>query len=80
VVDGNGDEVASLLERFTGEICRVLPVAAVWAHGSLALGDFQPGRSDLDLLAVVDTEASDAQRAQLAAAHKALAAEVPLAV
>jgi predicted nucleotidyltransferase len=29
-------------------------VAGVVLHGSLALGDYLPGRSDIDLLVVVD--------------------------
>jgi len=34
-------------------------LAAVYVHGSAVLGDFQPGRSDLDLLIVVDDGADD---------------------
>lgn len=42
-----------LLDRFLTELRDVAPVA-VWAHGSLGGGDYQEGRSDLDLIAVLD--------------------------
>jgi hypothetical protein len=47
------DKVRPLLDRFSADASRVVPLEALWAHGSLALGDFQPGRSDLDLIALV---------------------------
>ncbi|WP_329278477.1 nucleotidyltransferase domain-containing protein [Streptomyces sp. NBC_01451] len=43
----------ALLDRFLGELRALSPVA-VWAHGSLAGGDYQEGRSDLDLIAVLE--------------------------
>ncbi|ELP70717.1 nucleotidyltransferase domain-containing protein [Streptomyces turgidiscabies] len=43
----------ALLDRFLGELRALAPVA-VWAHGSLGGGDYQEGRSDLDLIAVLD--------------------------
>ena len=46
------DEVRPLLDRFTADAGRAVPLEALWAHGSLALGDCQPGRSDLDLVAL----------------------------
>ena len=33
-----------LLERFTAEVGHVVALEALWAHGSLALGDYRPGR------------------------------------
>ncbi|MET7734372.1 nucleotidyltransferase domain-containing protein [Streptomyces sp. NPDC005402] len=41
-----------LLDRFLAALTPLDPVA-VWAHGSLAGGDYQEGRSDLDLIAVL---------------------------
>ncbi len=61
-----------LLDRFTADIGHVLPLAALWAHGSLALGDFQPGRSDLDLVALIAAPVTGAQREALQGAHEAL--------
>ncbi|MFG3551138.1 nucleotidyltransferase [Streptomyces sp. NPDC047725] len=43
----------ALLDRFLTGLVPLAPVA-VWAHGSLAGGDYQEGRSDLDLIAVLD--------------------------
>ncbi|AJP01476.1 hypothetical protein TU94_08205 [Streptomyces cyaneogriseus subsp. noncyanogenus] len=43
----------ALLDRFLALIAPLSP-AAVWAHGSLAAGDYQEGRSDLDLIAVLE--------------------------
>ncbi|MFV0136674.1 nucleotidyltransferase [Streptomyces sp. HMX87] len=42
----------ALLDRFLTGLAPLAPVA-VWAHGSLAGGDYQEGRSDLDLIAVL---------------------------
>ena len=41
-----------LLDRFLTALAPLDPVG-VWAHGSLAGGDYQEGRSDLDLIAVL---------------------------
>jgi predicted nucleotidyltransferase len=43
-------------------------LAGVLLHGSLTLGDYLPGRSDVDLLAVVEKPVSDVQLDALAAA------------
>ncbi|MER6415403.1 nucleotidyltransferase domain-containing protein [Streptomyces humidus] len=44
----------ALRDRFlTGLAATVAEPVAVWAHGSLAGGDYQEGRSDLDLIAVL---------------------------
>lgn len=43
----------ALLDRFLAGLAPLDPVA-VWAHGSLAGGDYQEGRSDLDLIAVLE--------------------------
>jgi hypothetical protein len=42
----------ALLTRFLDDLAPLAPLA-VWAHGSLAGGDYQEGRSDLDLIAVL---------------------------
>jgi len=75
-----GHDLDTLLDRFTAELRRMLPLVAVWAHGSLALGDFQPGHSDLDLIAVVESQVTGDQRRQLTRLHESLAAEFPAAV
>lgn len=45
-------QTEALLDRFLAGLDPLAPVA-VWAHGSLAGGDYQEGRSDLDLIAVL---------------------------
>lgn len=49
----DGMPTDALLDRFLTALRPLRPVA-VWAHGSLAGGDYQEGRSDLDLIAVLD--------------------------
>lgn len=73
------DAVDALLARFLGGIREAVPLTALWAHGSLALGDFQPGRSDLDMIAVVEAPPGPEQRTALKALHARLDAEEPLA-
>ncbi|CAM5575710.1 nucleotidyltransferase domain-containing protein [Streptomyces pilosus] len=43
----------ALLDRLLTDMAPLAPVA-LWAHGSLAGGDYVEGRSDLDLIAVLD--------------------------
>jgi hypothetical protein len=57
----------------------VLPLAALWAHGSLASGDYVPGRSDLDLVALVAAPVTGEQRRDLGRAHERLISQQPLA-
>ena len=73
------DEVKRLLSQFAADAGRVLPLAALWAHGSLAYGDFVPGRSDLDLVALIGAPVTSEQRADLRRAHEKLIAQEPLA-
>ncbi len=55
--------VEGLCSRLLGDA-----LAGVILHGSLTLGDYGPGRSDVDLLAVVQEPLGTVQRAALAAA------------
>jgi hypothetical protein len=73
------DDVKPLLDRFTADAGRVLPLVALWAHGSLALGDFQPGRSDLDLVALIGAGITGGQKQELQRMHEILLSQVPLA-
>ncbi|WP_354638112.1 nucleotidyltransferase domain-containing protein [Kitasatospora camelliae] len=68
-----------LLERFIGDLRPLPSLVAVWAHGSLAGGDYRAGPSDLDLVAVLDRPCSPAEEAWLNALHARLDAEVPSA-
>jgi hypothetical protein len=73
------EEVRPLLDRFRADVSGVLPLVALWVHGSLALGDFQPGRSDLDLVAVIGAALTRAQEQDLQRVHEALHSQQPLA-
>jgi len=75
------DAARPLLDRFLAALRAAVPLEALWAHGSLALGDYRPYRSDLDLIAVVreDAAADPAVRGRLKALHRRLHREVPLA-
>ncbi|WP_327268127.1 nucleotidyltransferase domain-containing protein [Streptomyces sp. NBC_01218] len=69
----------ALIDRFLRGIREVLPEVTLWAHGSLAGGDYRPGRSDLDLIAVTDLPPTPQQERRLAAVHHAVAHGDPLA-
>jgi hypothetical protein len=68
-----------LLGRFVSSVQSVLPLVAMWAHGSLAGGDYQPGRSDLDLIAVLNRPCTAAEEQQLGKAHQSLGSAIALA-
>ncbi|MCM2389830.1 nucleotidyltransferase [Streptomyces albipurpureus] len=68
-----------LLLGFVAEVRPLVSPIAIWAHGSLGGGDYQPGRSDIDLIAVIDRACSPEEWQQLAAFHRRLIAEFPLA-
>ncbi|PPS80273.1 hypothetical protein BZZ08_06024 [Streptomyces sp. MH60] len=67
----------ALLDRFLTGLTPLDPVA-VWAHGSLGAGDYQEGRSDLDLIAVLPRPATARTAWRLGLLHARLRAE-PLA-
>jgi hypothetical protein len=67
----------ALLDRFLTGLTPFDPVA-VWAHGSLGGGDYQEGRSDLDLIAVLPRPATARTAWRLGLLHARLRAE-PLA-
>ncbi|MFE1290594.1 nucleotidyltransferase [Streptomyces sp. NPDC058751] len=68
-----------LIECFVRALQPVVPLVSVWAHGSLAGGDYQPGRSDLDLIALVERPCTVAEEQQLGEVHRALGGVIPLA-
>src|SRR5487761_1710476 len=68
-----------LLGRFVGAVRPVLPLVSVWAHGSLAGGDYRPGRSDLDLIAILGRPCTAAEEQQLREVHESLGRAIALA-
>ncbi|WP_405733420.1 nucleotidyltransferase domain-containing protein [Streptomyces sp. NBC_01537] len=68
----------AILDRFLTELrATSVPLVALWVHGSLAMGDYQPGRSDLDLVAVVEAELDETRKSQVDMLHRRLIAEDP---
>ncbi|HEX5294914.1 MAG TPA: nucleotidyltransferase domain-containing protein [Streptosporangiaceae bacterium] len=68
-----------LLGRFVRAVRPVVPLVAVWAHGSLAGGDYQPGRSDLDLIAILSRPCTAAEEQRLGEVHESLGRAIALA-
>lgn len=68
-----------LLGAFISAIRPVVPLVSVWAHGSLAGGDYQPGRSDLDLVAILRRPCTAAEEQRLGEVHRSLGNAVALA-
>jgi hypothetical protein len=65
--------VPSEVEEYLAALDAALPdrVEAVYLTGSVALGDYQPGVSDIDLVVVLDTAPSPGDVAALRAIHEA---------
>ena len=71
------EAVQLLLDGFVTSLRKLLPVRAVWLHGSLALGDYQAGRSDLDVIVVLDAPITGSEA--LVSLHRSLEKAHPLA-
>ncbi|ODA72658.1 hypothetical protein APS67_003284 [Streptomyces sp. AVP053U2] len=76
-VKTGGMPTDALLDRFLTGLVPLTPVA-VWAHGSLAGGDYREGRSDLDLITVLDRPVTARTVWRVALLHARLRGE-PLA-
>jgi predicted nucleotidyltransferase len=72
-------EPAEVLRRLAAELAEVLgdDLLSLALHGSAALGDFAPGRSDLDVLAVMATDPTAATLAALDDVHVRLDTDFP---
>jgi predicted nucleotidyltransferase len=68
-----------VLARLAADLAAALDdqLLSVALHGSWALGDFTPGRSDLDLLAVMSTDPTPATLGALHEVHARLGANFP---
>jgi hypothetical protein len=69
------EAVQFLLDGFVASVREIAAVEAIWLHGSLALGDFRPGLSDLDVVAVVSAPPPP----EIADLHRRLIESSPLA-
>lgn len=63
-----------MIPAFLEALRPAVPLVSLWAHGSLAGGDYQEGRSDLDLIAVLSRPCTRAERTRLGELHAALGA------
>ncbi|HEX6921251.1 MAG TPA: NUDIX domain-containing protein [Actinomycetes bacterium] len=72
-------EPAAVVDLFLTEIDERAPglVEGLYLHGSLGFGEYHPGRSDVDFVAVLSGRASAADLAALRAAHATVAAAYP---
>jgi hypothetical protein len=66
-----------LLGQFLDGAKEVVPLVSLWAHGSLAAGDYQQGHSDLDLIAIVETPVTMDHWRRIKQLHRGL--DLPLA-
>lgn len=64
-------DAQSALDEYLANLDEALPglYRGIYLTGSLALGDWQPGRSDLDILVVTNRQLTDADLDALAAVH-----------
>jgi predicted nucleotidyltransferase len=72
-------EPAEVFARLAADLTEVLgdDLLSLALHGSLALGDFAPGRSDLDVLAVMATDPTATTLASLDDVHARLDTDFP---
>ena len=72
-------EPAEVLTRLAADLTEVLrdDLLSLALYGSLALGDFAPGRSDLDVLAVMAIDPTATTLARLGDVHTRLDADFP---
>lgn len=70
---------APIVARFAQAVRPVAGVIGFYAGGSLAMGDFRPGISDLDLAAVVDSPVDEEHREQLRELHETVQRDEPSA-
>jgi len=71
--------VAEICDRYCRELLAEFAsvVIGVYLHGSVALGDFQQGSSDIDFVTVVNRELTEGDRKTLERVHASLAQAYP---
>jgi hypothetical protein len=62
-------DAAPVVARFAESVRPIAAVIGFYAGGSLAARDYQPGISDLDLVAIIEAELTAEQQRDLAEAH-----------
>ncbi|MDQ5972418.1 MAG: hypothetical protein QG553_577 [Patescibacteria group bacterium] len=73
-------DVNQVLSRLSDGLVNVFgnQLVGLYLTGSLTYGDFEPGSSDIDFLAVLENEPSMAEVESIKALHKEIAKAVPL--
>lgn len=69
--------IARLLADLVGRLPAIVPTYGIYAAGSLGTRDFEPDRSDLDVVAVLEDSPSETAVKAIAAMHRGLAGEHP---
>ncbi|WP_405163814.1 nucleotidyltransferase domain-containing protein [Nocardia sp. NBC_01499] len=69
--------IQAVLDEFAAEVKPAADVVALQVGGSLATGDYRPGVSDFDLVALVERPLSDDQRRRVAQLHRGFIARRP---
>lgn len=79
-MEHHGDGVGELLARLVGGQERALgnDLVGSYLYGSVVTGEFEPGISDIDTVAVVRSDLTDAQIALLERLHRQIAEEMSL--
>jgi len=72
-------EADGLVRSFAEQVRPVADLTAFWVAGSLASGDYRPGVSDLDLVALAAAPLDDGQRGAVTALHEGLVRTDPRA-
>jgi hypothetical protein len=65
--------VARLLADLVGRLPAITPAVGIYAAGSLGTRDFEPDRSDLDVVALLESAPSEEQLRAITAMHRSLA-------
>lgn len=71
--------VEHCLNRYRGLLDQYVPqlLAALYVHGSIALGAYDEGKSDIDFIAVLSKAANDGEISALKQIHRTLTVEFP---
>jgi hypothetical protein len=69
--------IARLLADLVGRLPAIVPTVGLYAAGSLGTRDFEPDRSDLDIVAVLEHSPSEDELREIRGMHRELAREHP---
>jgi len=73
------DDVREVLGEFAGRLGRAVPIVGLYVGGSIATGDYRPGLSDMDLVAVTERAVGGGDARSLRRLHEQLIVDRPAA-